>query len=474
MKVIAVLAAVALMVVIGLFAGLNRRVLRGLALAIPLPMMQWPSLAVMLFSAELYRGTSRGMEISLTYLLSFAMMIALSFRRVKGKFLPDLGAVFFFLYWLLSIPSLMNCHPDIDPGLTQTGYMYAWYEIWKMPMMFMVYKAVRGYCKLTDDVDAPLIGLSVVAVVNFLEVARQHVIVHLAQARGVFAHQNSMAMWALMVGALFFAAYLNKPKSRLWRLYSFVFIAGAAACFRTYSRGAIACLPIACFVVICASFVRNFTFRMPSRLIPLVLVGIVGLTLALPKFIERFEGAAESSANKRVGLALSARNMIADHPWAGVGLNNWGIKINPPYDYAVHRKEFGFGDDFKEGIVETIYLLVWAECGTPCFIALLGLFFWHWWKAFKLTGRLRGQPNFWIAAGALGGLTGLYLQSMLEWVLKQSISFTELMIVFALISYLNEKADSDDRAKHLAKLAAKKTVKTVDEALETGKETQYA
>ena len=451
MKVVAVLAAVVLMVAIGLAAGVNRRLFRWLALAIPLPMMKWPSLAVMLFSAEFYRGTCRGMEVSLCYLLSFAMMVALSFRRVKGRFLPDWGAVFFLLYWLLSIPSLMNCHPGIDPGLNQTGYMYAWYEIWKMPMMFMVYKAVRGYCKATDDVDAPLIGLGVVAVANFLEVVKQHFIVHVAQARGLFAHQNSMAMWTLMIAALFFSAYLNKPKSRLWRFYAFVFVAGAAACFRTYSRGAIACLPVACFVVFSVSFFRNFSFRMPSRLIPLVALTIFGLLLALPKFVERFERAAETSTSKRVGLARSAENMIKDHPWFGVGLNNWGIKINPPYDYAVHREEFHFSDTFKEGIVETIYLLVWAECGTPCFVALLGLFFWHWWKAFRLTGRLRGQPNFWLAAGALGGLTGLYLQSVLEWVLKQSINFAELVIVFAIISYLNEKADGDDRAKKMKK-----------------------
>ena len=452
MKVVAVIAAVIVMLCLGVAAGLNRRLLRWVAILIPIPMMKWPSLAVMLFSSEFYRGTARGMEVSLTYLLSFAMMVALAFKRKGGKFLPDWGAVFFFLYWLLSLPSLMNCHPGIDPGLTATGYMYAWYEIWKMPMMFMVYKAVRGYCCATDDVDAPLIGLGVVAVANFIEVVKQHFIYHSAQARGLFAHQNSMAMWALMVGALFFSAYLNKAKSRQWRFYAFCFVAGSAACIRTYSRGAMACLPFGCMVIAGVSFIRNFNFRMTSRLIPLMVVGILGLMLALPKIVERFDKASTRSGEKRVGLALSAQNMIKDHPWAGVGLNNWGIKINPPYEYAVHRKQFGFSDEFKEGIVETVYLLVWAECGTPCFIALLGLFFWHWWKAFRLTGRLRGQPNFWIAAGALGGLTGLYLQSTLEWVLKQSINFTELVIVFALISYLNEKCD---KTPSPAKIAAK-------------------
>ena len=455
MKVVAVLAAVVLMVGVGLFAGVNRRALRWLAMAIPLPMMAWTSLAVMLISCEHYRGSTRGMEVSLAYLLSFAMLVALSIRRARGWFLPDWGAVFFFLYWLLSLPSLMNCHPSVDPGLTVTGYTYAWFEIWKVPMMFMVYKAVRGYCKLTDDVDAPIVGLGLVAIVNFLDVVRQHFIVHVAQARGLFAHQNSMAMWTLMVGALFFSAYLNGAGGRKWRFHALCFLLSSAACIRTYSRGAMACLPISCLVVFCASFARNFNFRMLGRLIPLVAIGILGLLLAVPRIVERFENAQVRSGEKRVGLARSAQNMIKDHPWAGIGLNNWGIKINPPYDYAVHRKEFGFSDDFKEGIVETIYLLVWAECGTPCLVALLGLFLWHWWKAFKLTGRLRGQPNFWIAAGALGGLTGLYLQSTLEWVLKQSINFAELVIVFALISYLNEKAAGDDRAKRRVKLAEK-------------------
>ncbi len=29
--------------------------------------------------------------------------------------------------------------------------------------------------------------------------------------------------------------------------------------------------------------------------------------------------------------------MMADEPWRGVGINNWGIKINPPYDYHTQK-----------------------------------------------------------------------------------------------------------------------------------------
>ena len=52
--------------------------------------------------------------------------------------------------------------------------------------------------------------------------------------------------------------------------------------------------------------------------------------------------------------------MVRDRPYFGVGLNNWGVVINPPYRYGEHRD---LDDDSKDGIVETIYLLVAAECG---------------------------------------------------------------------------------------------------------------
>ena len=152
MKPIAVIMAFVFMGVLGVIAGMNRKILKWLALVIAIPMAKWPSLAVMLFSEEYYRGSTRGMEVCLTYLLSFAILVALSVRRKGGKWIPDTGAFFFFLYWLFSLPSLANCHPAIE--LNYTGYMYAWYEIWKVPMMYMVYKAIRGYCRYTDDIDS--------------------------------------------------------------------------------------------------------------------------------------------------------------------------------------------------------------------------------------------------------------------------------------------------------------------------------
>ena len=87
-------------------------------------------------------------------------------------------------------------------------------------------------------------------------------------------------------------------------------------------------------------------------------------------------------------LAALALEMIPDKPFFGVGINNWGIKINPPYEYSRHRDpRRGFTEDYKDGIVETIYLLVAAECGLPCLLALLALFGYYWCAAWRLLGK---------------------------------------------------------------------------------------
>jgi O-antigen ligase len=91
------------------------------------------------------------------------------------------------------------------------------------------------------------------------------------------------------------------------------------------------------------------------------------------------------------------------------------------------------------GIVETVYLLVGAECGIPALLAMIVWFLWYLYLCVRLLRRLKGTPWFFIPAGLLGGLTANYLQSMLEWVLRQQMNLVCLMGVFALLSYLGSE-----------------------------------
>ena len=199
-------------------------------------------------------------------------------------------------------------------------------------------------------------------------------------------------------------------------------------------------MPITFFITFVLSFVgsaKGARTRLFIRIIPICLAGMLGLGIMLPRIIERFVNAPESSGDTRVELALCAEEMIRDEPWRGVGINNWGIKINPPYEYAERAGRFpNRGEDFKDGIVETVYLLVGAECGIPALVAMLAWFVRYLVLCVVLAKKLSGTYYAAIPAGLAGGLVACYLQSCLEWVLRQQMNLILLMVFFALLDHL--------------------------------------
>ena len=384
--------------------------------------------AINFFSNEHYRGTSRGMEVSVVYLFAAAMLIAAAIKHRKPKLVPSWGAAVFVLYFALCLPSWTSAE----------NTLFSWMEIWKMIMLYMTYLSVRAYLNVTDDVKSIVKGLAVFVVFNFLLVVKDH-LMGVYQPRGVFPHQNCLAMAMHLFANLFFAYFLAGG----WRgskLNTLAFVAASACIVRTYSRGAMAMIPVSfavTFALMTFVGLKTPKVRLLKRVIPLALVGFVGLAAMLPRIIERFESAPESSKSTRIELALCAKEMIADEPWRGVGINNWGIKINPPYEYAERAgRNNNRGEDFRDGIVETVYLLVGAVCGIPALAAMLLWFLWYLILGVRLVKRLKGTPYVAIPAGLAGGFVACYLQSCLEWVLRQQMNLILMMFFFAALDHL--------------------------------------
>lgn len=388
--------------------------------------------AINFFSYEHYRGTSRGMEVSVIYLFAAAMLMAAAIKHRLPKFVPSAGAALFVVYFLLCLPS----------WTTAENTLFSWMEIWKMIMLYLTYLSVRAYLGLTDDVKSVVKGMAAFAVFNFLLIVKDH-LSGVYQPHGVFPHQNGLAMGMHLFANLFFAYFLASG----WRgpvLNTLAFVAASACIVRTYSRGALAMIPISFAVTFVLMLFAGLDIpkrRVFLRILPIAAVGFLGLAAMLPRIIERFESAPEASKNTRVELALCAREMIVDEPWRGVGINNWGIKINPPYEYAERAgRNTNRGEEFRDGIVETVYLLVGAECGIPALAAMLLWFFYYLLVSCRLVKKLRGTPYAAIPAGLAGGFVACYLQSCLEWVLRQQMNLILLMIFFAVLDHLNKNA----------------------------------
>ena len=60
---------------LGYILTLKRKYMRYAIFAVILPVMVFNQVSINFFSHETYRGTSRGMEVSLVYLIALAMLI---------------------------------------------------------------------------------------------------------------------------------------------------------------------------------------------------------------------------------------------------------------------------------------------------------------------------------------------------------------------------------------------------------------
>ena len=398
--------------------------------AIIASMMMFNSTSINFFSNEFYTGSARGMEVNAAHLVAASLLISLKLHGKSLRFIPETGFAIYLIYFSLCLLSLSEA----------ANYLVSWYEIWKMMLLYVFCLTILFYLRSTDDMKSVLNGLALYAIVNLLVVLKQRAS-GAFQAHGVFPHQNSMGMAMQLLGPLFLAGYLRRgTKSREGKLYMFAAAAAAVSTLRSYSRGAIATMPLAYGIPSLICLFSGRPGKTLARLAPIIVAGAIGLALLLPKIIERFMEAPEASANTRVELAYCASEMIHAHPVFGVGINNWSIKMQPPYKYQDRAALKVDRDIDYVGIVETVYLLVCAECGIPALVAMLAWFLWYWASCIRLIPKTRGTQWDFIPMGLLGGLTAIYLQSALEWVLRQQVNLLLLMFVFAIIAYLNMTA----------------------------------
>ena len=68
---------------LGYILTLNRKFMRYAFFAVSLPVMMFNQVSINFFSHEFYRGTSRGMEVSLVYLIALAMLFGMWFLYKK-------------------------------------------------------------------------------------------------------------------------------------------------------------------------------------------------------------------------------------------------------------------------------------------------------------------------------------------------------------------------------------------------------
>ena len=121
--------------------------------------------------------------------------------------------------------------------------------------------------------------------------------------------------------------------------------------------------------------------------------------------LDQFIGLRENAALARIPLMKIAWRMIIDHPFLGVGANNYAMNIR---NYLV--PEIGQGFLY---VVHNKFLLVWAETGLGgilSFIGFLGFTIWRGWKTWTRDIAVFSYLSLGFAAAIAGQMTHMMVE----------------------------------------------------------------
>jgi O-antigen ligase len=394
-----------------------------------------------------YRGTTRGVQVTLVEMLAFGLLIGCWVgRRGPGRrpYWPgSLGLLLLYFAW--AGVSVAVSHPKI----------FGVFELSKIFASILVFLASAAYVRSRREWTLLAVALGCAVGFEGFWALKQHFIMRLDRAAGTLDHANSLSMYFCLTAPLLVAIACSG-----WSCWLRLFcgLCAAMACVGLVLTLSRAGIPIFGVVVIgtilaCASW-RLSPRRVVMR--SLLLVGAAALVAAFWGPIERRYSQAtledeylDTSLDGRgVYLRLSGE-IVKDH-FFGVGLNNWSYSVSSIYgprigyrfvDYDHLISIYGtandkqFADSYLAAPAHNLAALTLGELGVPGFVIFAML--WVRWLSMATPFLLlpRSDPMRAMGVGLLFGICGIFGQSLTEWVYRQTpILFTFYILLGALAS----------------------------------------
>ncbi|OQX81764.1 MAG: hypothetical protein B6D56_01430 [Candidatus Omnitrophica bacterium 4484_70.1] len=248
----------------------------------------------------------------------------------------------------------------------------------------------------------------------------------LHRVSGLLGHANMYAMYFVLFLPIAFSISLSSEKMFL-RIFSFLsFCLGILGLVLSFSRGGIVSLAIA-MGLFCVIYNRRiFTRKNVLFILSYLVILICGVIIFWDKIIMRFISSPVAQLSVRYYLNRSALKMIHNHPFLGVGLNNFAVQL-------AHFDTLGIASAFRFP-VHNLYLLIASESGLIClffFLVFIGMVLL---AAIDLYRRhpysLLGQ----LALGIFCGITGVLIHSLIDYPLRYNTMYqTFFMVCFVVI-----------------------------------------
>ena len=234
--------------------------------------------------------------------------------------------------------------------------------------------------------------------------------------------------------ALYFIFALKDHWGKIKKLFFYAMpITGFASIIATTSRGALLGI-----IVVFAYMVARSKYFLKAT-IGAAIVGVIGLYLIPDEFMARFDTAGtDDTSMHRLHRWEEGLQMLNDHPWFGIGFNNW-------MEYCID-----YGLRCAAGLSHNIFIQVGSELGYAGLIVFVLMLIY----CFVLTARTRKyakqtEDNFsrLIAHGLDGALIGYLVSGFFITVMYYPYFWIHIIFVVSLYniarSELNKKEQTE-------------------------------
>jgi O-antigen ligase len=399
------------------------------------------------FSQAWYRGTTRGIQVTLLVIVAFGLLVGCLLGRGAGErrwFWPaSLGVL--LLYFVYAVVSVVVSEPKI----------FGTYELSKMVSAIVVFLAAAAYVRTKREWTLLLIALGCAVGFEGIWAVKQRFITRLDRVAGTLDHANSLSMYLCMtVPPLVAGAYAGWSRGLRW------FCAGAAALGTiglglTFSRAGIPVLGAVVLgtIVTCASWKLT-----PSRVIVRLLLVLCAVALVAGSWSKMQERYAEASLQEEYldptvdgrGIYLRLASMLATDHFFGVGLNNWSYHVSRSYgaklgfrfvDYEYLTSVYGtedeelFANSYLAAPAHNLAALTLGELGVPGLLIFAALWARWFFMGAAFLPLPREDPMRVMGVGLFFATCGIFGQSLTEWTYRQApILFTFYILLGALAS----------------------------------------
>lgn len=285
-----------------------------------------------------YRGTTRGLEVSLVDLLAWSVLISsLLFPRAGGPrwFWPaSLGLM--LLYFFYACGSVAFSEPKV----------YGIFELSKILRGILIFLAAAWFVRSERELAILVAALCCALCFEGAVALRQRLLAGIYRVYGTIDDPNSFSMYLCTVAPVCVAAATSTlPRALRW--FSVAAIAAATvSIFFTLSRAGI---PIFAFVVLGATAVC-VSWRITPKTVAcaaLAALGAAGLLYkSWPLLVIRFSANSlrteylDTAKFESRGYFLRLARVMVEDRFFGVGLNNWsywvskkyGVQLGTPYE----------------------------------------------------------------------------------------------------------------------------------------------